>query len=61
MRSVITFSYQDQEVFWKILQSTVKSKTSHVVAKLLIFIADLQFPMLCFTSIHQRIKNLLLK
>ena len=57
MRSFTAFSDQDQEAFWKILQSTVKFKMSHIDAKLFIFPADLQFSMLCFTPIHQRNKT----
>ena len=54
MRSFTAFSDQDQEAVCKILQSTVKFKMSHIDAKLLIFPADLQLSMLCFTPVHQR-------
>ena len=46
MRSFTAFSDQDQEAVWKILQSTVKFKMSHIDAKLLIFPALTQ--MGCF-------------
>ena len=57
MRSFTAFSDQDQEAVWKILQSTVKFKMSHIDAKLLIFPANLQLSMPCFIPIHQRNKT----
>ena len=61
MRSFTAFSDQDQEDVWKILQSTVKFKMSHIDAKLLIFPADLQFSSYVSHRFIKEIKYLLLK